>query len=176
MMRAHRARAVAVVSGLLLIVGTFGVLGDDSSADLLARADAAYATRYLLESMTEAVALYEAVLPSLETLPVQSQAHVLNRLSQLCYELPMFSEGHTSEDTALYAEGKDYGFQSLRLNAEFAASEWGGLQVALQYVTDPAAAHWAASNWGLVLEANPVQGLMEQSSVLELFERVLEIQ
>jgi len=176
MMRAPRARAVGVVIGLLLIVGSSGVLGDDSSADLLVRADAAYATRYLIESMNEAIALYEAVLPSLDGLPVQSQAFVLNRLSQLCYELPMFSEGNTPEDKALFIKGKDYAFQSLRLNEEFATNEWGGLQVALQYVTDPAAAHWAANNWGMILEMNPVQGLMEQSSVMDLFERAIEIQ
>jgi len=176
MIRAPLAQGVVVALSLLLTAGSFAVLGDDAPADLIGRADLAYMTRYDLESMVEAIALYEAVLPHLETLSVSKQAYVLNRLSQLCYELPMFSDGNTPEDRDLFAKGKDYAFRSLRLNPEFAANEGAGLAVALEYVTDPAATHWAANNWGMVLEMNPVQGLMEQGSVMTLFERTVAIE
>jgi len=175
MIRAPRARGVFIAVGVLLAAGSIGVLGEDSPNDLIAQADAAYMTRYLLESMTEAIALYEAVLPNLASLSVKMQAYVLNRLSQLCYEAPLFTDGNTPEDQKLYARGKEYGYRSLRLNEEFVANEGAGLKVALQYVTDTMAMHWTASNWGKVLETNPIQGFVEQSSVMALFERTLEI-
>jgi len=162
--------------GLLVLVGVADVLGETSPEELIARGDSAYATRYLLESMTDALALYEAVLPHLDALSVQSQAYVLNRLSQLCYEAAMFTDGNTAEDKQLFVDGKDYAFRSLRLNEGFSARERAGLQAALPYVTDPAAAHWAANNWGMILEMNPIQGLVEQGSVMMLFERTIELE
>jgi len=177
MIRAPRARGVVIVLSAVLIAGSSGVLGNDTPADLIGRADLAYMTRYDRESMVEAIALYEAVLPNLETLSVSKQAYVLNRLSQLCYELPMFSEGNTPEDRELFIKGKDYAFRSLRLNEDFASNEGAGLAVALECVTDPAATHWAANNWGMVLEMmNPIQGLKEQGSVMTLFERTVAIE
>jgi hypothetical protein len=125
--------------------------------------------------MDETMALYESVLPSLNTLPVQSQAHILDRLSQLCYEATMLTEGNTPEDEALFIKGKDYAFQSLRLNEEFVTHNRNGLRAALQYATDPAATYWAASNWGMILKMNPMKGLMEQGSVIDLFERTIEL-
>ncbi len=87
----------------------------------------------------------------------------------------MFTEGNTPEDKALFIKGKDYAFQSLRLNEEFARNEPYGLAACLPHATDPAATHWAANNWGMILEMNPVQGLMEQGSVMALFERTIEL-
>jgi len=159
----------------LLIAGSTEALGDDSPVQLIARADAAYTVRYLQERMTEALVLYEAVLPSLDTLPVQSQAYVLNRLSELCYEAAMFTEGNTPEDKTLFVKGKEYGLRSLRLNDAFAANEWAGLEAALEHATDPMAMHWAANNWGMLCGMNPIQGLLEQSSVLLLFSRTIEV-
>ena len=175
MTRAPRARAVLFAVGFLLIVGSVEALGDDSPTDLIAQADVAYMTRHLQESMTEAIALYEAVLPGLDSLSSWSQAYVLNRLSQLCYEAAMSSEGYTPEDKELFAKGKEYGLQSLRLSAEFVAHEPDGFEPALDYATDPAAMHWTASNWGKILEANPGLGFIEQSSVMALFERTIEL-
>jgi hypothetical protein len=168
------------VSAFLLVLGSlaFGItdaFGTETVADRIARADAAYRSRYVLESMHEAFAFYETVLPDLDTLPMQSQAYVLNRLSQLCYETTMFSAGNTPQDEALFVRGKDYAFQSLRLNGDFASHERAGLTAALKYVTDPMATHWAANNWGMILEMNPVKGLMEQKSVIALFERTIEL-
>ncbi|MCK4394810.1 hypothetical protein KAX17_18075 [Candidatus Bipolaricaulota bacterium] len=125
--------------------------------------------------MTQAIALYEAVLPSLDTLSLSSQAYVLNRLSQLCYEAAMFTEGNTPEDKELFTQGKAYGFQSLRLNEEFVAHESSGLEKALSYVTDDAAMHWTANNWGMLCGMNPIQGLLQQGSVLALFARCVEL-
>ena len=175
MIRASRARPVFFAVGLLLFAGSAEALGDDSPADLIAQADLAYMTRHILESMTEAIVLYEAVLPSLPTLSVSSQAYVLNRLSQLCYEAAMFTEGNTPEDKVLFAKGTEYGFRSLRLNEEFAIHESAGIEAALAYATDPMAMHWTANNWGMLLEMNPIQGLVEQGSVMALFERTVEV-
>jgi len=174
MVRVRRFLPSLLVLGLLLLAVPVA-LGAESVAEQIARADAAYQSRYVVESMNQALASYEAVLPRLDTLPVQSQAAILNRLSQLCYEATMFSKGNTPQDEALFAKGKDYAFQSLRLNETFAAHERNGLSAALADVTDPMATHWAANNWGMILEMNPVKGLMEQGSVIALFERTIEL-
>ncbi|GAG43936.1 unnamed protein product, partial [marine sediment metagenome] len=100
---------------------------------------------------------------------------MLNRLSQLCYEVPMFSKGDTSEDRDLFEAGKAYGLQSLRLNQEFASHESAGFEEALSYVTDAAALHWTANNWGMLCGMNPIQGLLQQGKVLALFSRCVEL-
>ena len=164
MIRAFRLPVPSLAVLLVLFAGSISALGADSPTDLIAQADLAYMTRHLEESMTEAIALYEAVLPDLDTLSAWSQAYVLNRLSQLCYEVAMFSDGDTPEDGELFSQGKAYGFQSLRLNEEFAAHESGGFEEALSYVTDAAALHWAANNWGMLCGMNPIQGLLQQGS------------
>jgi len=169
-----RLVALCLATVLALSLGVATTLGTDSPADLIAQADLAYVTRHLEESMTQAIALYEAVLPSLESLSLRSQGYVLNRLSQLCYEAPMFSEGDTSEDRDLFAQGKVFGLQSLRLNEDFASNESAGFEEALAYVSDAMALHWTANNWGMLCGMNPIQGLLEQDSVLALFRRCVE--
>jgi hypothetical protein len=174
MIRVCRPVVLSFTLGALLLVGLAG-FATESVVETIAQADAEFVSRYVPETMNNAIALYEAALPALDTLPVQSQAHVLNRLSQLCYEATMFTPGNTREDEALFIKGKNYGFQSLRLNEEFVAHERAGLTAALTHVRDPMATHWAANNWGMVLEMNPFQGLMEQGSVVALFERTIEL-
>jgi len=175
MIRARRPLVLLLVPVVMLLLGSLAALG--SPSDLIAEGDAAYLLRYELPSLDEAFAAYEAVLPDLDGLLVQSQAHVLNRLCQLCYEKAMFSEGNTPEDGELFRRGKDYGFRSLRLNEDFAANEAAGLGAALRFTTadDAMAMHWLANAWGMVLEMNPIQGLIEQSSVMALFERTVEV-
>lgn len=170
-----RRRLVPLLVLVLLLLAGCVALGMESVADRIAHADAVYLSRYLPANMDETITLYESVLPSLDTLPVQSQAHILDRLSQLCYEATMLTEGNTPEDEALFIKGKDYAFQSLRLNEEFVTHNRNGLRAALQYATDPAATYWAASNWGMILKMNPMKGLMEQGSVIDLFERTIEL-
>jgi len=168
------AQGLALV--FVLSVGFAVALGEDSPTDLILQADLAYTTRYLPESMTEAIALYEAVLPSLDTLSDWNRAYVLNRLSQLCYEAGMFSEGNAPGDEELFTKGKEYGFRSLRLNGDFAAHESEGFEEALSFVTDVAAMHWTANNWGMICGIHPIQGLLEQGSVLTLFARCVELE
>jgi len=175
MIRVSRSLVLLLVLGLLALGGFVTAQGTESPDDLIAQADLAYMTRHVLESMTEAIALYEAVLPNLQTLSVSSQAYVLNRLSQLCYESAMFTEGNTPEDKELFTNGMEYGFRSLRLNEEFGAHEPAGLEAALPYATNAMAMHWTANNWGMLLEMNPRQGLFEQGSVMALFERTIEV-
>jgi len=175
MFRACRPLVLILVPAVVLLSSLGSVLATDSPSDVIAQADAVYALRYELESLQEAFDLYESLLPDLESLPVQTQAHVLNRLFELCYEKAMFSEGNTPEDQQLFIRGKEYGFQSLRLNPDFVANEVARLERALQYVTDAMATHWLANAWGMHLEMNPVQGLIEQGSVMTLFERTVEL-
>lgn len=161
---------------LLLLAGFSPVLADETPADLIAQADVAYATRHIEESMRQAIDLLEAVVPNLGTLPVQSQADVLNRLSQLYYELPTFSEGgDTPEDGLLYEKGKAYGLQSLRLDPQFVEAETRSFEDAVSLSTNVAALHWTASNWGKISGMNPIQGLLYQNKILALFSRAVEV-
>ena len=170
-----RSSMLCLAIGLVLFAGFVTARATDSPAALIAQADVAFMTRHLQESMTEAIALYEAVLPNLDTLSLSSQAYVLNRLSQLCYEAAMFTEGNTSEDKELFTNGKAFGLQSLRLNPDFILHESSGLEEALSYVTDVAAMHWTANNWGMLCGMNPIQGLLQQGNVLALFSRCVEL-
>jgi len=97
--------------------------------------------------MVQAISYYEAVLPYLETLSVQSRSFVLDRLSQCCYELTTFSPGNTPEDKDLFDRGLAYGMCSLRLNREFSRLEKDDFAAAVQEVTDPAAILWTTNNW-----------------------------
>ncbi len=175
MIRASRLPALCAGVVFLLFVGFLSGAGEDPPMELIAQADFAYTTRHVWESMTEALALYEEVLPCLDTLSDWYQAYVLNRLSQLCYEAAMFAESDAAEDEELYTRGNEYGFRSLRLNEEFTAHESEGFREALSYVTDVAAMHWTANNWGMLCGLHPIQGLLEQGSVLALFSRCVEL-
>jgi len=175
MIRMSRSSVLCLTIILVLFAGFVTAFSEDSPDEFIAQANLAYMTRHLEESMAQARALYEAVLPDLETLSVQSQAYVLNRLSQLCYEATTFSEGDTSEDGALYEGGKAYGLQSLRLNPQFSETENHNFNEAVSYAIDAAALHWTASNWGKLCGMNPIQGLLQQDSVLALFSRCVEV-
>ncbi len=175
MHRLFRLIVLVPVSILILCAGFVRVQAEGTPMDLIVQADLAFMTRYVPEDMNQAMSLYEAVLPDLDTLPVVMQAYVLNRLSQLCYEMTTFSAGDTPEDEALFEKGKAYGLQSLRLNAQFAAQEEDNFKNALSCVTDAAALHWTASNWGKVLGMNPLHGLIQQGSVLALFSRSIDV-
>ena len=176
MSRNHRPAYIQLAVILFLFAGFASALGNDIPADLIAQADIAYASRHIEESMIEAIDLLEAVLPNLDTLPIQSQSDVLNRLSQLCYELPTFSAGgDTPEDGLLYEKGKAYGLQSLRLDPGFVEAEGDSFVDAVAVSVDAAALHWTASNWGKISGMNPLQGLLHQSKILALFSRAVEV-
>ncbi|MBU0596038.1 TRAP transporter TatT component family protein [Candidatus Bipolaricaulota bacterium] len=174
MIRVSRPSLLGLVA-VILFAGFVLASGADSPLEIIAQADLAYMTRYLEEGMTEAISLFESTLPCLETLSVSSQAYVLNRLSQLCYEAALFTQGNTPADEELFIRGKEYGLRSLRLNAEFVAHEPDGFEQALAYATDIPAMHWAANNWGMLCGMNPIQGLLQQGSVLALFSRCVEL-
>jgi hypothetical protein len=175
MTRLSRPAALVPVILLVLFAGFLTARGDDAPMDLIVQADLAFMTRYVPDTMTQAISLYEAVLPDLDTLPVATQAYVLDRLSELCYEVTTFTTGDTSDDENSFEKGKEYGLQSLRLNAQFAAEEKDNFKDALSYVTDAAALHWTASNWGKILGIHPIQGLLQQGSVLALFSRSVDV-
>jgi TRAP transporter T-component len=175
MIRVSRLSVLYSAVLILLFASLMPVTGAESPMDLIVQADFLYMTRYVEEDMTQAIALFEAVVPDLDTLSMNSQSYVLNRLSQLYYEVTMFSEGDTSQDGELFEKGKAYGLQSLRLNQQFAEIENQDFDQAVSYATDAAALHWAASNWGKLCGINPILGLLQQDSVLTLFSRCVEV-
>lgn len=176
MIRASRTFLFSSATLILLFVCWLPVAGADSPSEWISQADFFYLTRYIEEDLLKSIERFEAVLPDLDTLSNDTQAYVLNRLSQLCYEATTFSEGDTAADGTLYEKGKEYGLQSLRLDAEFAAAEEEhGFNEALAFAKDVAALHWMASNWGKLCGMNPIAGLMQQDSVLALFSRAVEV-
>jgi len=170
--------------GLVLLVGAvlaaalFGLSVtalEGSFSELVERADAAFRERFLEGRMKEAIAFYEAIL-GLDPLPVQSQAFVLNRLSQLCYELTTFSEGNTPQDRDLLLKGKGYGLCGLRLVPAFAEWEEEDFRVAVGKLGNPAALLWTANNWGALFGYDPLQGMFGVDSVRAMYERCLAIE
>ena len=152
-----------------------GVAANKSPGELLRRADAAFAARFVKARMEEAISYYEASLPYLNLLSVQSQAFVLDRLSQCYYELTTFSKGNTQDDRALFEKGKAYGMRSVRLNPEFARLEKENFAAAVEEVTDPAALLWTANNWGALFNYNPLQGMVNIGKVKAMYERGIEL-
>jgi len=175
MIRLFRPAVLSSAIVLVLLAVFTTAFANESVTDLIAQADWAYTTRHLQESMIEAIVLFEAVVPSLDTLSLETQAYVLNRLSQLCYEAPTLSEGDPSEDRALHEKGKAYGLQSLRLCSGFAEAEERDFDEAVSYVTDAAALLWTADNWGVLCGMNPIEGLLQQGKVLSLFSRSVDV-
>ncbi|MFQ6034069.1 MAG: TRAP transporter TatT component family protein, partial [Candidatus Bipolaricaulia bacterium] len=166
---------------IIALLGAAAWLAGQAMADggtpeeLIAQANAAFAARFDEGEMREAIADYEAVLPYLDGLAVQSQAFVLDRLSQAYYELTTFSEGSPPEDRGLFAQGKGYGFQSLALNPGFAEWQDRDFKRALSSVADPAALLWTADNWGAIFGYDPWQGMNNVGKVKALYERCLEV-
>jgi len=150
--------------------------GRTSIEELFTKADEAFAERFIEERMKEAISHYEAILPYFARLSIQSRAFVLDRLSQLYYELTTFSAGDTPEDRELFLKGKDYGFRSLALSPGFAQWQGRDFKRALSYVTDPAALLWTANNWGALFGYDPWQGMANVGKVRAMFERCLELE
>jgi hypothetical protein len=169
-----------IVSTLLggILLGTLALPVEAEAcpySDAIAQGDAAFAERASRERMTEAIASYEAVVPSLETLPVQSQAFVLDRLTQLYYELTTFDPGNTQQDKDAFQKGKDYGFRSLRLCPGFAEWENVDFAKAVSFVSDPAALLWTAHSWGVLCSYNVIEGMFELWKVRTLYERCVAV-
>lgn len=144
-------------------------------ADLVEQAESAFAERYIQERMDEAIALYEMILPTIEPSETQSRAFVLNRLAQLCYEATTVSPGDTPDDWILFERGKAYGFESLRLNADFAREEGTRFDVAVSHVTDAAALLWTADNWGGLCGMSFIEGFTQVGKVRTLYERGMAV-
>ena len=168
--------SLTLIGPVMLALVAVAIWANSSPEELLAQAEAAFQERFIQERMEEAIAAYEALLPTLDRLPVQSQAFVLDRLAQLYYELTTFSPGNTPEDKELFLKGKEYGLRSLRLNPQFAALEETDFKKAVSYITDPAALLWTADNWGAIFGYEPLQGMRGVGKVRALYERCLEVQ
>jgi hypothetical protein len=180
MMRVHKPMAlVASVLGLasaILCLWMAERAWGNSPEELIGRANEAFAQRFAEERMREAISYYEAVLPSLGSLPVQSQSFVLDRLAQCHYELSTFSEGDTPEDGKLFEKGKGYGFRSLALAPGFAQWSDHDFKRALTLMADPAALLWTANNWGALFGYDPWQGMANVGKVKAMYERCLGVE
>lgn len=166
---------------LVPLVGVLAVIGctlSDARAEAVApieRGNAMFDGRFEVDTMLEAIAAYESALATLESQPTEMQAFVLNRLAQLYYERTTFTAGNPEEDLAAFEIGKTYGVRSLRLNPDFAALETDDFGAAVAAVTDPAALLWTAHNWGALLNADPLLGMLQFGRVRTLYERSLEL-
>lgn len=167
--------AVAGIAILTMLMVVKAPGEESSPEELISQAEELFPERYVIETMEQIIALYESVLPELDSLAVQSQAFVLDRLAQLYYEKTTFSEGDTPEDRELFEKGKEYGFRSLRLNPDFAEWEGRDFEKALSFVTDVAALIWTADNWGGIFKLDPFAGLAGIGQVKALYERCLEV-
>ncbi len=173
------------------MVASLGGLGATSGAILLdpvpspsapetvfAHAEALFPERYRPEVLDELIALYEDLLPRLETLSREDQAKVLNGLAQFYYEksvLLEFEEGEADEKRRWLEAGKGYGFRSLRLNPDFAEWEERDFAKAIGFVTDVAALLWTADNWGGIFQFDPFQGLTGVGKLIVMHRRCLEL-
>lgn len=182
MMDRSRSLQLCVCALLVLGVGLMATGLAASPQELLAKADLAYLDRLCPEGMAEAITRYEAVLDVIDELSALEQSYVLNRLSQLHYELCTFTIEDEPDDRQRFEKGRAYGLQSLRLTAGFAEVELRDFTQAVSYVDDVAALHWTAANWGKLLgmaswiEVLTQPGLIQQAGkILALFERVVEV-
>lgn len=172
-------KSVLVLLGttLLTVAAGFPVRAAEASClELIESADAAFQERFVRERMEEAIASYEAVLASLDLLPVQSQTLVFNRLSQLHYEVTTFSDGYPPEDGEHLLKGKACGLRSLRLNPAFMEWEEEDFKKAIDLVTDRAALLWTTHNWGAYLAFDPVQGILSVDRIKAMYERCLVVE
>jgi len=168
---------IYLLAAILLIAVPSAVTwaAETSPTAWIERGDAAFEERFALERMIEAIAAYKAALPDLESLPIETQGFVLNRLTQLCYELTTFSPGNTPDDKLTFQMGKDYGLRSLRLTPEFAALENDDFAGAVALVIDPVALLWTANNWGALFNYDPISGMFNIGKVRTLYERCLAV-
>ncbi len=153
-----------------------GPSSSPSAEEVFARAEELFPERYRPEVLDELIALYEGLLPRLETLPVEQQAQVLNRLAQLHYEKSVLREGDTDEDRQLLEKGKEYGLRSLRLNPDFAEWEARDFAKAVSFVTDVGALLWTADNWGGIFQFDPLAGLTGVGKLIVMHRRCLELE
>jgi len=162
-------RIIQTLQVLALLVAASGgtVLAAEDLTALIDQAEVLYPIRYQDGVLQQMIDLYEATLPELQSLPVQSQAYVLNRLAQTYYESALMSP---EADRALYEQGKAYGLQSLRLNPRFAEWEHIHFTEAVSFVTDAAALLWTGDNWGQLLGLmSPLSAMNQQGEVRALF-------
>ena len=165
------------------------VLSQQNQAEfLLHQADSAYQQRFALKDtgdfileldqyrpfLEEAMAFYEKAWDLRETLSIQSQAYIADRLAQLSYELTAYYDSAQDKDKIeeLLWQGKEYGFESLSLNPEFKEDD---LINTLQYVNDVAALTWTADCWGTWLGYHPLQGLINIAKVKAMYQRAVEL-
>ena len=146
-----------------------------SPEEVFARAEELFPQRYQPEILEELIALYESLLPQLESLPLEDQARVLNRLAQLYYEKSVLSEGDTEEDRQSLEKGKEFGLRSLRLNPDFAEWEERDFAKAVSFVTDVGALLWTADNWGGIFQFDPFAGLTGVGKLITMHRRCLEL-
>lgn len=164
-----------LVVSIVCVAGGGDAWAQTCPASWIERGGLAFEERFAPEQMERAIAAYEAALPGLESLPVETQAHVLDRLAQLYYEWTTFSPGDTPKDKDAFRKGKEYGLKSLRLNPGFAALENEDFGEAVAVVTDPAALLWMANNWGALFHYDPIGGMLHMGKVRALYERCITV-
>jgi len=179
--------ATAVVC-LIVLTGSQSKAGQQDIGSLISLANQEYNQRYVIQAsywqeylqgyqphLESALSLFESVAldPAFVLLPVQSQAFVYNHLSQLYYEATVY---HLEAEEEYFAQGRDYGLKSLRLNEHFSQWEDRDFAEAVGFVNDPAALLFTANNWGSWLNYHPLVGLSGGvKKVMVLYRRLMEV-
>lgn len=168
---------VATMLGLLglVLVGADPIAQSDDPETLIDDAEALAPQRYQPDVMEQMVDLYEQILSQLDSLERNRQEFVLNRLSQLHYERAILRDGMHPQDRDALDTAREFGFRSLRLNADFETWEDRDFPKALSFIDDPRALLWAGDAWGQIFQLNPLEGLTNVGSLAAMYRRCLKI-
>lgn len=175
------AALVALVLPALLAVGSVSA---PDLAGLIHQGDQAYAQRFSIAAdkpeefftaylplLRQGIQAYQQAVPLLGTLPVQSQAHVYDRLAQLDNELSKLLTKQAEIEPVLLA-GKAAAIASMKLHPGFSEKN---LVATLKFVDDVAPLSWGANNWGTWLGFHPLQGLSEVGQVQAMYRRAVAV-
>lgn len=176
--------AGAAVSLVLLVLFAAGSRSAPDVASLIQQGDQAFDQRFSLSAnqpdeffaaylpfLRQAIDAYQQAVPLLSPLPVQSQAHVYNRLAQLDYELSKISTQSQEIESVLLA-GRDAAIASMKLHPGFDEQKF---VPTLRFVDDVAPLEWGGNNWGTWLGFHPLQGLTDVNKVQAIYERAIAV-
>jgi tetratricopeptide (TPR) repeat protein len=176
--------AAVVVSLAILILFAVASHSAPDATSLIQQGDQAFDKRFnitanqpddfftaYLPFLRQAIDAYQQAVPLLGNLPVQSQAHIYNRLSQLDYELSKLLTDQSDIEKALLV-GKDAALASMKLHPGF---DEQNVAATVKFVDDAAPLEWGGNNWGTYLGFHPLQGLTDVGKVQALYERAIAV-
>jgi len=128
-------------------------------------------------SLQDAILLWEEALPSVPEADAATRVHVLNRLSQVHFELATGYLDDSASKEAAFEAGRDTALGALELDPAFvAARQRDGFRAALRAATDVASIFWYGNNLGQWLDFHRITAFFGGvRDVLAAFERAIEL-